>query len=72
MNYTQCKINKQEKFDIAWIPSRLAKIGKCIKIKYDNVWDNGWFVIDTYSTNTEDHVIEHEMDYRKQRRASDI
>ena len=72
MNYTQCKINKKYKFDIAWIPSKFATIGKIIKIKIDGIWNNGWSVIDVYSSNSEDHILEHEMDYRKQRRASDI
>lgn len=72
MNYTQCKINKKDKFDIAWIPSKFANIGRIIKIKIDGIWNNGWSVIDVYSSNSEDHILEHEMDYRKQRRASDI
>ena len=72
MNYTQCYIQKENKHDIAWIPSKFAVIEKLIKIKIDNIWINGWKVIKTYSVNSEDHILEHEMDYRKQRRASDI
>ena len=72
MNYTQCHIQKNNKNDVAWIPSKFAVIGKIIKIKFDGLWNNGWKVINTYSSNSEDHVLEHEMDYRKQRRASDI
>ena len=72
MNYTQCQLNKKDRFDIAWIPSKFALIGKFIKIKIDDIWDNGWKVVNTYSSNTENHILEHEMEYRKQRRASDI
>ena len=72
MNYTQCHIQKQTKHDIAWIPSKFAEIGKYIKIKIDGIWDNGWKIIKTYSVNSESRVLDHEMDYRKQRIASDI
>jgi len=70
--YTQCKIVKDKKCQIAWIPSTYAVINKIIKIKVNGSWENGWKVIDVYGVANKEHVETHERDFTKQRKASDI
>ena len=70
--YTQCKIVKDDAFQVAWIPSEYAIVEKVIKIKVDGLWDDGWMVIDAFGTKSKEHIEGHERDFLKQRKASDI
>jgi len=70
--YTQCKITKENKHRIAWIPSRYAILETIIKIRIDGLWKDGWQVAEVYGTSSKEHVEAHERDFRKQRKASDI
>lgn len=63
MNYTQVLLNKENRYMVVWIPSQFAIVEKTY---------NSWVVKETYSTHTQEHILQHEMDYKKQRRASDI
>jgi len=72
MNHCQCKLRKREKdqttWITTWIPEKYAKIGKFIKLKNDN----GWEVIEIGDKKDSREVQERSMDYRNQRKVSDI
>jgi hypothetical protein len=77
--YCQCRMEKptgkdSRKWDIAWIPEKFAKVGKYIKIKQeDGTWDNGWLVTGVGDIKREEsYLIDHERDYKNQRKASDV
>jgi hypothetical protein len=77
MIYAQCLLTKAiEKGclkTIAWIPSEFAAKGRILKLKQeDGSWNNGWMVEEVYSMHDESFVLEHERDFTKQRKASDI
>lgn len=67
-NYTQCKLQKNRVFQIAWIPSTFAVVNKYIKIKNDN----GWKVIKIFNTISNDEAIEILKYHRTHRKGSDI
>jgi hypothetical protein len=40
--YKQCKLNKDSKYLVTWIPTKLAKVDKVLDIKRDENWLIGW------------------------------
>jgi predicted NAD-dependent protein-ADP-ribosyltransferase YbiA (DUF1768 family) len=71
--YTQAKLRKKlymdkQQIQIAWIPQHLAKIGKTLTISDDD----GWEVVETYSTIDCNTANMKSRDWTKQRKASDI
>ena len=45
MFYNQCSLIKDKKTTyIAYIPNEYAIIGKMLKLKINDVWENGWVV----------------------------
>lgn len=66
MYYTQCKLQLDcGCFEVAWIPSKFAILGKILKIKEDDkTWSNGWVVKEVYSTKTEEEVVSRERDFK--------
>lgn len=42
--YKQCWLKKNNTIQVAWIPSKFAKVGKYVELKEKDVWDNGWAV----------------------------
>jgi hypothetical protein len=57
---------------VIWIPEKFAKIGKYIKIKENDIWDNGWEVIEVWAKKELDSIEDKERDFLKQRKASDV
>lgn len=76
MNYHQCVLQKQSKSGIlqtiTYLPEKYASVGCCIKLKYGEDWIDGWFVHYVGPPVSEKYVQEHQMDYKRQRKASDI
>ena len=75
--YCQCKLRKKldedrYQIDVGWIPDKFAKIGRCLKIKRDGVWDEGWEVIEVGSRKEIEDVEAGERDFLKQRKVSDV
>lgn len=80
--YKQARLTKNKKLEdgtpyhiinTAFIPSEFAKVGKIVKIKKGEKWDDGWKVTDVYETEfDEDYVNERSQDYKRTRKASDI
>lgn len=50
INYTQCLLTKDNKSQVAWIPSNLAQKGSIVRIKRLVEWDDGWKVTATYAS----------------------
>lgn len=67
--YRQCKLFNGNVYTIGWIDSTLAKLGQWVKMKSD---DSEWVVAEVWGKLSKEYVEEHERDYRKQRKASDI
>lgn len=67
INYTQCKLQREDLISVAYIPSKFAILDKTIHIN-----DIAWKVIETYDTKSDEYIKSHENDYKKQRRMSDI
>jgi len=68
MNSYQCKLKKGNSYQVSWIPEKYAKIGKYLKIKENN----GWEVIEIGSKMDSEEVNKRSMDYKNQRKVSDI
>jgi hypothetical protein len=70
--YRQCLLKKENSYRAGWIPLEKAVKGKFLKIKLDDVWHDGWEVIQVGLPHDAVSIEEHERDYTKQREASDI
>lgn len=70
--YRQCLLKKNNTYRVGWIPLEKAVKGKFLKILLEDGWVNGWQVIQVGVPHDATSVEEREMDYKKQRRASDI
>jgi len=68
MNHRQCKLQKGISFTYSWIPEKFAKVGNCVKLKDDN----GWQVVNVFGIMDSKKVQERSIDYRNQRKVSDI
>lgn len=56
-----------------WIPEQYAHLNNYIKLKKDDgTWEDGWKVIEVGTRLSEEYVLDHERDYKTQRKASDI
>jgi len=68
----QCVLQKGNVHQTSWIPTKYAKIGKVLKLKGDNGWDNGWVVKNTYSEISSDMLLNLETLPKRHRKHSDI
>jgi len=68
LNHCQCKLQRGIEFQYSWIPQKFAKVGKIIKLKDDD----GWKVVEVFSTMDSKEVQKRSTDYRYQRKVSDI
>ncbi len=69
---TQCRLQRGNEYQVAWIETKFARKGKPIKIKVDGEWDDGWTVARVGSTLDQKTVEARERDYRSHRRATDV
>ena len=65
--YTQCSLKKGKCVDVAWIPTKFAKVGQFIKIKEID----GWEVISVGNVKPIDEVRDFEREYLKARDRTD-
>jgi hypothetical protein len=74
--FKQCKMeNKSTGWSdvhTAWIPEQFAKVGKVLRLKFEEGWDEGWVVTEVGTQMTEEWVMEYSQDYKYQRKASDV
>lgn len=67
--YTQCKLTRDDQTQVAWIPTRGAKLNALVEIKPS---DELWTVIEKYGTLPEEVVRENERNHKNHRKATDI
>lgn len=82
MKYVQCLLLKHFYTDagyietlktVCWIPEKFAERKKILKLqREDGTWNDGWMVQETYGWQEESFILEHERDWARQRKASDI
>lgn len=45
MKYVQCSLQRENTHLVSWIPKKFAVPSKILKLKNNNVWEDGWKVI---------------------------
>ena len=60
MKHVQCLLRKGETKQVAWIPEKFAKRGKVVRLRDED----GWRVVETYTSKPPEFVREHERDHR--------
>lgn len=72
--YTQCRLMRGARHQVAWIPMEAAVDGRCVDLKLgEGRFDRGWVVERAYGAPLPmDYVRERERDFVRTRRASDI
>ena len=70
--YCQCLMRHQNTYRVGWIPNEFAEKNRIIDLKINNKWSKGWTVVSPGIKVSEEYVMAREMDYKKQRKASDI
>jgi hypothetical protein len=77
--YRQCKYRtmgpKPRKVGVSWIPEKLAKVGQKVYFgkKAQPVDERElWEVLEVWGRQRESYLVEHQMDYKHQRKQSDV
>ena len=76
--YRQCKYRKIDpphRIGVSWIPEKLAKVGKRIYFGRKAVPGEKrelWEVMEVWARKRESEVVERQMDYKHQRKQSDV
>lgn len=75
--WKQCRLrrkinNTSFEEQISHIPEPFCEVGKILKLKEDDNWENGWEVIWCGEIKTEVEVSRNSRDYLRTRKASDI
>jgi len=71
-NKRQCMFRKGLTRHTAWIPDKFAVLGKFVKIKKDNVWEDGWEIIAIYAKMTAKECGLSSQEYKHHRKQTDI
>lgn len=67
--YTQCKLVRNGQTQVAWIPTRGAKVQNIVEMKPDN---DRWVVWETYGTQPEAVIRDNERNHVNHRKATDV
>lgn len=71
--YTQCRLKKNNSYQVCWIDSNHATKGKTLKIKVDNEWQDGWVVESAGTIKIDkDYALLQSQQYKHTRETSDI
>lgn len=54
--YTQCVLQKDNKHQTLYIPTRYAKIGTELKVDMSNGWEYGWIVMSVDENSIRDDI----------------
>ena len=68
----QCLLNKNSRYQVAWIREKVAYIGNVIELVEGDSRDPGWRVISAGNRLREDYLRERSRDYLRTRKASDV
>jgi len=72
VHYKQCKLQRENVTQVAWIKSHLAKQGLTIKIKEDGEWSEGWKVMSVGTAQSEEFINDFTDLHKKHRKVTDI
>ena len=61
-----------QKVKTSWIPEKFAEVGKVLKLKEGDEWEDGWEVVHVGSRLDSKTVNENSQLYKKHRRGTDI
>lgn len=64
--------DKTKRVKTSWIPEKFAVVGKVLKLKEDDVWEDGWEVVHVGSRLDSKTVNENSQLYKKHRSGTDI
>lgn len=70
MNYSQCKLQKDDLVQVSWIPNRFALVGKPVRLRDDGVWVDGWIVVEVWQTISEDQLPDSHDERKAHKRAT--
>lgn len=70
--YVQCRLQRGQTRQIAWIPEKFAVAGQVVRLKDNAVWEDGWQVGSVGARASEAYVLLHSHDTGDMRRATDI
>ena len=70
--YRQVELKRGPESTTSWIPARFAVVGKCIKLRDNRQWTDGWEVHSVGSAADLRYLLEHERAHLYQREVSDI
>jgi hypothetical protein len=70
--FRQCLLKKENKHITCWIPAKLAKIGKKLKIKMGGSWDKTWTVDKTFEIVSAEQLENLSEQYYHARQVTDI
>lgn len=75
----QCRLRKQKptpesgfSYQVTWLPEKFATVGRIVKLKKGEQWDDGWEVINVWQRLSAKEIRERSRYHLTQRRASDI
>lgn len=73
----QCRLYRHlpegRQTQVAWLPEKFAEVGRILKLKDNDVWEDGWVVSSIGTALVSDEIItERSQDYKNTRKASDV
>jgi hypothetical protein len=72
----QCTLERKTdtglEVQVSWIPEIFAKVGKFLKLKENDVWENGWKVALVGGRQTREDRTERYNDFKRQSKGSDM
>jgi hypothetical protein len=46
--YRQCKLVNRKSAQTAWIPERFAVMNMVLRLRINNIWEDGWKVVEVW------------------------
>lgn len=69
---TQCRLERDGSYQVTWIETKFAKVGRVVDLDEPAGRDCGWKVAKIGSTMDAKVVAARERDYRNHRKATDV
>lgn len=71
--YRQCQLVRGATHQITWLPERYAVVGRYVKLKEGDVWDDGWQVTSVGDQRQEESFVNaRSQDYKNMKKMTDI
>jgi len=69
--YVQCKLKRGNQGTYSWLPKSFAIVGKVLKLKEGEEWEDGWVVEEAWQEKPAAQVIAASQLYKKHRKGTD-